>query len=146
MKTARLVFAVLMPVALALPALGETYKYAYPDPCNVMWNAVRDTLSHKDQYNVKKTDDAKMNADFQPKHDVHFDVSGVILQRENHVRLAPKGPGCEMDVVSNYSGWGHDDQGDFKKRVEASLAKIKSGTTTAPEKPSEAAAPSTPSK
>jgi hypothetical protein len=41
----------------------------------------------------------------------------------NHVTLKPKGDGCEMDVVSNYSGWGHDDQSDFKKRVDEAVAK-----------------------
>ena len=128
--------AVFLLFAFALPALGETYKNTYPDSCDVVWGAVKNTLSVKDNYNVKKTDDAHMNADYAPKHQVHFDVSGVLLQRENHVRLAPKGLGCEMQVVSNYSGWGHDDQSDFKKRVNASLAKIKgvaTATTAAPE-------------
>lgn len=43
----------------------------------------------------------------------------------NHVTLITKGEGCEMDVVSNFSGWGHEDQGDFKKRVDDALTKPK---------------------
>lgn len=131
----RLVFAALIPLALALPLQVETYKSTYPDPCNILWSAVKDTLSQQDHYNVKNTDDAAMSADYQPKHEVHFDVSGVVLQRENHVRLAPKGPGCEMQVVSNYSGWGHNDKGDFKKRVDESLAKLKAAPTAKPAEP-----------
>lgn len=131
-KTCSLMAAILLP-ALAVPAMGETYKNTYPDPCNVLWGAVKDTLSHHDEYNLKKSDDERMTADYQPKHQVHFDVSGVLLQRQNHVRLVPKGPGCEMQVVSNYSGWGHDDQSDFKKRVDASLAKIKGAPEAAPD-------------
>ncbi len=129
-KTSYLLLA-LLPLTLALPARGETYKTRYPDPCNVMWSAVKDALSNQQNYNVKKVDNAQMSSDYQPKHEVHFDVSGVALQRENHVRLAARGSGCEMQVVSNYSGWGHNDEGDFKKRVEESLKKIKGGATPA---------------
>jgi hypothetical protein len=72
-----------------------------------------------------QSDDASMTAAYSPRHSVHFDVTGVILQRTNHVTLVSVGPGCEMQVVSNYSGWGHEDQGDFKNRVEESIAKPK---------------------
>ncbi|MGB7266193.1 MAG: hypothetical protein WBC92_11825 [Terracidiphilus sp.] len=136
--------AASMLFAFALPTLGETYKNTYPDSCDVLWGAVKTALSVKDNYNVKKTDDAHMNADYAPKHQVHFDVSGVLLQRENHVRLAPKGPGCEMQVVSNYSGWGHDDQSDFKKRVDQALAKQKGAKTSTPDQPATPAVPETP--
>jgi hypothetical protein len=132
MKKMRCLLVALLPLALALPALGESYKTTYPDPCDVMWGAVKAALSVQENYNVKNADETHMTADYQPKHSVHFDVSGVILQRENHVYLTPKGPGCEMRVVSNYSGWGHNDQSDFKKRVDDSLAKIKGGQLVPP--------------
>jgi beta-mannanase len=70
-------------------------------------------------------DDAKTTAEYQPKHSVHVDITGTVLQRMNHVTLVPKGTGCEMEVVSNWSGWGHEDQGDFKKRVDETLVKAK---------------------
>jgi hypothetical protein len=142
MKKLCYLLAPLMPIALTLPAMSESYKTTYPDPCDVMWSAAKDALSNKDNYNVKKTDNAHMQADFQPKHQVHFDVSGVLLQRENHVTMVPKGPGCEMQVISNYSGWGHDDQSDFRKRVEASLAKLKGGVPKPP--PATESGPATP--
>jgi hypothetical protein len=84
---------------------------------------VKATLADQDHYAKVIINDEKMKADYQPKHTVHVDISGTLLQRMNHVTLKPKGDGCEMDVVSNYSGWGHDDQSDFKKRVDEAVAK-----------------------
>jgi len=41
----------------------------------------------------------------------------------------------EMQVVSNYSGWEHNDRGDFKKRVDESLAKLTAAAPSQPAKP-----------
>jgi hypothetical protein len=82
-----------------------------------------------------------MNADYNVKHSAHVNISGTLLQRKNHVKLAPQGTGCEMQVISNYSGWEHNDQGDFKQRVDDAL-KAKSTTpsqATTPSQPAEAA-------
>jgi hypothetical protein len=40
-----------------------------------------------------------------------------------------------MQVVSNYSGFEHDDKGDFRKRVDESLAKLKAAKPAEPAKP-----------
>jgi hypothetical protein len=40
-----------------------------------------------------------------------------------------------MQVVSNYSGWGHEDQGDFKKRVDQALVNPTSAGAAEPAKP-----------
>ena len=61
-----------------------------------------------------------------------------ILPRTNRVTLVPKGAVCEMQVVSNFSGWEHNDQGDFRKRVDESLAKLK---TAKPSEPAKSAPP-----
>ena len=95
---------------------------------------MKNTLSNQENYANVKSDDSKLTADYAPKHSVHFDVSGVILQRMNHVTLVSQAESCEMQVVSNYSGWGHEDQGDFKKRVDDALTNPKSA---APETPAE---------
>ena len=125
---------VLMLVCLALPAFGKTYKSTYPVACTEVWPAVQTTLSNPDNYSVTTNDDAKMTAEYDVKHSAHVNVSGALLQRKNHVTLLPKGTGCEMQVVSNYSGWEHNDQGDFKKRVDEALAAPKA---VAPPKPTE---------
>jgi len=137
MKT-RLVVVALLSLALALPAFGKTYKSTYPDPCSQMWTAVKDTLSNADNYAVEKSDDAQMTASYQVKHSAHVNVSGALLQRTNKVTLVSEGTGCQMQVVSNYSGWEHDDNGDFKQRVDASLAKLKDAKAAEAAKPADA--------
>ena len=124
MKT-RLVL-VSLTIALSLPVFGKTYRSTYPVPCSEVWVAVKDTLNNPENYNVVRSDDTAMNAAYHVKHAVHVNVTGAILQRTNKVTLLPKGPVCEMHVVSNFSGWEHNDREDFKKRVDESLAKMKS--------------------
>ena len=137
MKT-RLVAVAFLSLALALPSLGKTYKSTYPMPCSEVWNAVKDTLSNPENYNVVESHDAEMTASYQVKHSVHVNITGALLQRTNHVTLVSNGAACEMRVVSNFSGWEHNDQGDFRKRVDESLAKLK---TAKPSEPAKSAPP-----
>jgi hypothetical protein len=51
--------------------------------------------------------------------------------------LNPQGTGCEMAVQSAYRGLAHDDAGDFKKRVDDSLAKLKAAEPAEPGRPAE---------
>jgi len=136
----RFVIVALISLVLALPAFAKTYKTTYPNSCSEVWNAVKDTLGNPDNnYDVKASDDAQMHADYDVKHAAHVTITGAILQRQNHVTLVSKGDAvCEMQVVSNFSGWEHADRGDFKKRVDESLVKLKSAT---PAQPAEPAAP-----
>lgn len=127
----------LMLAAFALPANGESYKYTYSFQCSDVWVAVKATLGVEDNYAKVKIEEERMSADYAPKHTVHFDVSGVLLQRMNHVRLTQDGLTCRMEVISNFSGWGHEDQGDFKKRVDAALLKPE-GTPAETAKPGSA--------
>jgi hypothetical protein len=124
-------------VAFALPALGKTYKSTYPVPCTDVWAAVKDTLGNPDNnYQVVENDDAQMAASFDVKHAAHVTITGAILQRTNKVKLVPTGAGCEMQNVSNFSGWEHSDRGDFKKRVDESLMKLKNAVPAPTDKPS----------
>ena len=59
----------------------------------------------------------------------------MFLQRDNHLTFVPKGNGCGMHALSHYSGWGHDDQGDFKKRVDEASAKLTGAPASAPAQP-----------
>jgi hypothetical protein len=139
MKTRHVVVA-LIALALALPAFGKTSKNTYPAPCSELWGAVKDVLSNAENYNVEESNDTLMAATYKVKHAAHVTVSGAILQRANHVALVSKGTECEMQVKSNYSGFEHDDSGDFRKRVEESFAKLKGA------KPAEPAQPAAPTK
>jgi hypothetical protein len=134
MKT-RLVVAALISLVLVLPAFGKTYKSTYPVPCSDVWSAVKDTLSNPENYSVDESDDAQMTAAYKVKHAAHVTITGAALQRTNHVALVSKGTECEMRVGSNYSGFEHDDKGDFKKRVDDSLAKLKAAPPSQPAKP-----------
>jgi len=132
----RIVVLALMSLGLALPAFGETYKTSYPGvACSDLWLAVKDTLSNPTNYKVKSSDDKKMTASYKVNHAIHITITETILQRTNKVTLVPKGTGCEMQDVSNYSGVEHDDEGDFKKRVEASLTKLQTPKPPAPATP-----------
>ncbi|MGO9519224.1 MAG: hypothetical protein ACLPND_19495 [Candidatus Korobacteraceae bacterium] len=134
----RFMVVALMSLAVALPAFSKTYKTTYSDPCSEVWGAVKDTLSNQENYSVQESDDAKMTASYNVKHAAHVTITGAALQRTNHVTLVSKGTACEMQVVSNYSGFEHDDKGDFKKRVDESLAKLKAPTPSQPAKTPEA--------
>jgi len=134
MKT-RLVVVTLISLALVLPTFGKTYKSTYPVPCSEVWGAVKDTLSNPENYSVVESDDTQMTASYNVKHSAHVNITGAVLQRTNHVTLVSKGTVCEMQVVSNYSGWEHNDKGDFRNRVDESLAKLKAATPPQPAKP-----------
>lgn len=131
----RAALAVFLAALAIVPAFGKTYKTTCPNGCDQLWNAAKDTLSNKDNYARVKIFDARMKADYQPRHSVHVDVSGTLLQRINHLKMVPQGSRCRIEVVSNYSGWGHNDQGDFRKRVEAALARRKAGAAASPGNP-----------
>ena len=140
MRLAVVVVAMLV-LALALPAFAagnKTYKTTYPIACSELWGAVKVALGNPDNYKDVQSDEDKMSADYNVKHSIHWSVIGAVNQGKNHVSLAPVGTTCEMSVVSMYSGLSHNDQGDFKKRVDAALAKL-----PAP-KPAEPAKPETP--
>ena len=146
MKNARLVVMGFVALSLAMPVIGKTYKSTYPIACSEVWPAVKETLGNAENYAVVENDDAKMTASYNVKHSVHTNVSGALLQRTNKVKLVPKGTGCEMQIVSNYSGWEHDDKGDFKKRVDEILARPKDAKAAESAKPAEAEKPAEPHK
>ena len=133
MKT-KIAVVALLSLVLALPMFGKTYKSTYPVPCSDVWGAVKDTLSNQDNYTVVANDDGKMTASYKVKHSVHVTITGAALQRTNRVTLVPSGTGCEMQVVSNYSGFEHNDRDDFKNRVDESLAKTKAAKPSEPAK------------
>ena len=131
-------FVALLSLALALPSFGKTSKNTYPASCGDLWVAVKDVLSNAENYNVEESNDTLMAATYKVKHAAHVTVSGAVLQRANHVSLVSKGTECEMQVKSNYSGFEHDDSGDFRKRVEESFAKLKASKPAEPAKPADA--------
>ena len=134
----RLAVLVVAMLALALPGFGagnKTYNYTYPVSCSELWGAVKVALGNPDNYKDVQSDEDKMTAEYNVKHSIHWSVIGAINQGKNHVSLAPIGSTCEMSVVSMYSGLAHNDQGDFKKRVDEALAKLQAPKPAEPTTP-----------
>jgi hypothetical protein len=124
--------------AFACPAFSGTHKETYPNACSEVWTAVKDTLGNAENYTVKISDDTHMAATYSVKHSAHVTLTGALRQRPNTVSLSASGTGCQMEVQSNYSGFEHNDAGDFVKRVNETLAKSKGTPASEPAKPSEA--------
>ena len=125
----RSVVVALISLIFVVPSFGNTHKDTYPVPCSELWAAVRDTLKSSGNYGIIASDDNAMTASYT--------VGYSARRGMNSVALHPQGTGCEMQVDSAYRGLMHDDAGDFKKRVDESLAKLKAAQPSEPAKPAE---------
>jgi hypothetical protein len=121
------------------PSFGKTHNDMYSVPCSVLWSAVKDALRNSGKYGILGIDNTEMTASF---------VIGGSLggKRINSVVLNGKGDTCEMQTQTAFSGLAHNDAGDFKKRVDESLAKqasqpAKPESTTPAEKTNRTAQP-----
>ncbi|MGA8538843.1 MAG: hypothetical protein WB566_05055 [Terriglobales bacterium] len=115
----------LLLLIVAGPALAKTHKENYSVSCSVLWPAVKDTLRNSGKYGILGIDNSEMTASF---------VIGGSLggKRINSVVLNGKGDACEMQVQTAFSGLAHNDEGDFKKRVDAALAQQQQSPQPAP--------------
>ena len=134
----RLAAAAFLLSTFALPILGKTHKVTYPNACSEVWAAVKDTLGNAENYTIEITDESKMMVSYSVKHSAHVTITGALRQRPNTVSLRPQGTGCGVEVASSYSGFEHNDAGDFTKRVNESLAKRKETTPAEAAKPANA--------
>jgi hypothetical protein len=130
----RFVIVVVIMSAFVLSAFGKTHKETYPNACGELWVAVKDTLGNSENYTIKISDETRMTVSYSVKHSAHVTLTGALRQRPNTVSLNASGSGCQMEVQSNYSGFEHNDAGDFTKRVNESLAKTKGPAISEPAK------------
>jgi hypothetical protein len=129
----RFAVVVLFLSVVAVPSFAKTHKDEYSVSCTVLWAAVKDALRNSGKYGIIGIDNTEMTAS--------FNIGGTLTgKRVNSVLLNAKGDTCEMQVQTAYSGFTNNDAGDFKKRVDESLAK----QHAAPPAPS--AKPENPSK
>jgi hypothetical protein len=121
---------------IAAPIFASTHRENYNVPCKTLWSAVKDTLKTSGKYGIRSIDNEEMIAS--------YNMGGNLSdKRINSVTLNAKGDtGCEMQVQTAYSGLIHNDYGDFKERVEKSLAKFQAAAPAAAPaaKPAEEAA------
>lgn len=132
----------LSAVALALtlnlsifvaPSSAKTHKDMYSVPCTVLWSAVKDTLRNSGKYGILGMENSEMTATYS------MGLGSLGQKRVNSVLLNTKGDNaCEMQIQSSYSGFTNDDAGDFKKRVDKSLAQSQPPAPAPPAKPDSA--------
>ena len=124
----RFVVVSILMLSVAMPSFCKTHKDMYSVSCSVLWPAVKDALRNSGKYGILGIDSNEMTASF---------VIGGTLggKRINSVVLNGKGDTCEMQVQTAYSGLAHNDAGDFKKRVDESLAQLKTAPSAEPKKP-----------
>jgi hypothetical protein len=123
----RLLVACLL-FSIAAPALAKTHKDVFEVPCTTLWPAVKDTLRNSGKYGIISIVNEEMTAS--------YNIGGNLTgKRINTVLLNAQGDNCEMQIQTAFSGLGNNDAGDFKKRVDESLAKLKAAPTTPAAKP-----------
>lgn len=131
----RILIAVQLVLLFAPFAAAKTHKDVYQMSCDALWKGVRDAVRNSGKYGIIGIDSNEMTAS--------FNIGGSLTgKRVNSVvlnRLSPTT--CEMQTQTAFSGLVNNDYGDFKKRVDESLAKLAKEAPPATEtKPAEAAA------
>ena len=124
--------AILIWLVAVQPAFAKLHKDSYSVPCSELWNAVQDTIKNGGYYTLVVADDKQMT--------VSFHISGAIHSRTISTHLEAQSSGCELQTETAFSGLMQNDAGDFKSRVDQSLAKLKASP------PAEALKPDNPAK
>jgi hypothetical protein len=126
----RITVVTAMLLLIAASSFAKVHKDVYPVSCNTLWPAVKDTLRNSGKYGILGMDSTEMTATYS------MGIGSAGQKRTNSVVLNVKGDNsCEMVVQSGFSGLGNDDAGDFKKRVDKSLANLQASPPAAPAKP-----------
>lgn len=115
----RFVVPVLL-VLTAFPALASTHKDTLNVSCNELWRAVKDTLRNSGKYGIIAIDNNEMTASYNMGGNLTAKRinSAVLNSKDNGAR-------CELQVQTAFSGLVNNDYGDFKKRVDESVTKLK---------------------
>jgi hypothetical protein len=110
---------------LTTPSFAKVHSNTYSVACNTLWSAVKDTLRNSGKYGILSMENSEMTATYS------MGIGSAGQKRTNSVALNVKSDAsCEMVVQSGFSGFGSDDAGDFKKRVDKSLEKLQSGSAS----------------
>jgi hypothetical protein len=132
----RFVAATLILLTATGISFAKVHKDTFPMQCSALWPAVRDTLRNSGKYGITSMDSNEMIATYT------MGIGSIGQKRTNSVALNANGDTCEMVVTSGYSGWNNNDAGDFKKRVDDSLTKLKAAPpAAAPAKQDDASKP-----
>ena len=135
----RFVAIASLSALVAMPSFAKTHRETYTVSCETLWPAIKDVLRNSGKYGILNMDNTEMSAS--------YNIGGTLTgKRVNSLVLNTKSEGCEMQIQTAYSGLGNNDEGDFKKRVDEALAKLKAvppqPPPAAPAKKPENSAPS----
>jgi hypothetical protein len=128
----RFVLVILLLLIAGGSAFADAQKDMYSIPCNTLWPAVKYIVRNSGYYAIVLIDNTEMAASFAIGVGQGLRIESVVL--------SGKGDTCEMQVQPLYQPALSNDGGDFKKRVDAALANLKSA------QPAPSAKPETPSK
>ena len=138
-----LLFAVIVSALAGLGpvAFAKVHKEKFSVSCEVLWPAVKDVVRNSGKYGIVGIDNTEMTISY-------FIGGNLGGKRMNTVVLNRQGSNaCEMQVNTQFSGLAHNDAGDFKKRVDESLARQQeTGGKTAKEVPEQTREASGPNK
>jgi hypothetical protein len=114
----RLLIVVQLLIIFVPFAVAKTHKDTYPVSCETLWRSVKDTVRNSGKYGIIAIDNVEMTAS--------FNIGGNLTgKRTNSVVLNKQGDNsCEMQVQTAFSGLVNNDYGDFKKRVDESMARL----------------------
>jgi hypothetical protein len=125
----RFVLVILLLLIAAGSPLAQAQgrnQYSYAIPCSALWPAVKDTVRNSGYYAIVLIDNNEMVASFAIGVGQGLRIESAVLNA--------KGETCEMQVQPLYQPSLSNDDGDFKKRVEAKMAQLKSAQTAPPAK------------
>ena len=115
----RIIVSILLALT-SIPAMGSTHKDTFNVSCNELWRAVKDTLRNSGKYGIISIDDKERTASYNIGGNLTGKrINSAVLNDQN------SGIACELQVQTAYSGLVNNDYGDFKKRVDDSLTKLK---------------------
>ena len=109
-------------------AFASEQKDMYSMPCSTLWPAVKATVSNSGYYAIVMIDNAEMAASFAIGVGQGLRIESVVLN-------AKAGDSCEMQVQPLYQPGLSNDGNDFKKRVDATMAYLKSAKEASSTKP-----------
>jgi hypothetical protein len=116
----------LMLLMVGGPLFAGTRKDIYNMPCSALWPAVKGTVRNSGEYAVVFLDNTEMIASFAIGAGQQLRIGSAVLN--------VKGDTCELQVQMHEPGALTDDTGSFKKRVDKTLAELRSSNPPAPAK------------
>ena len=116
------IVVVLSVFLFSTPTFAKSHDI-FPVSCDVLWNAVKDTLGNQNDYSVIAMDEAAQKASFV--------VVGETTPYRDMVALTMKDSGCAMKLTVLQVGPDNSDERGFRKRLGKVLARLQAATPAA---------------